>query len=352
MRRISIWLIHIGVCLSVCGCMTVKTGTTGALAFRYDPGILIGERTPEPGRRIAAGTLVTLIVDRVSPGTIWSGNQPAWSGPQPRSVVVLGGSDETTVTKAKSMRDEVLTVVGVDGNRVVLEARSPGATEVVFTTPEATDGLDVHVEAVGRVEVRYLAVRHRAGDMFPRAVAFVRGGRARFMRSLYDAQGNSLIGAGGPGRVAVVPHEAAEVTTDLNGIPDLLVRFRSAGSVTLQPENGEPLTLEVVEPAAVVAVEILAWSLFGPHRWPDELTAGDNLIVELLGRLADSRPVIGTDDLVKLVSRTPEICEVRKIAGWADGLWLLTARNHGECRLTTHLAETRTERRLIVRPKG
>ncbi len=313
--------------LLAAGCAALSPRQTAELYH----GFPVGQRILSPGLEdVAISVGATAEIDFFAPPERLHGGS-GW--------VDADEVEGVEIRSAVSSKPDVVRVLGTQAGRVTLEGVRMGWSELVLETSRGHAELTVHVAEPAHVELA-----HEAVDVTPGAPrVFVTGGTARFRMVQRDAAGRLLGGWGSMLPVRADPPGSASVARREGDVELVDVTVEAEGRITLRPLGGSPVTLDAgpLGEGATFGVDALT----APPR-TEPLTAirsGEPNLVVLWVRRADGARVFGIIERARLVSLTPDTCDVERMERfYSEGVYSVTAIAPGECSLEAYLDDQST----------
>ena len=247
---------------------------------------------------------------------------------------------DVEVLGVEADKPDVVRIVRADGGTVTIEGRSRGWSKLVLRTARGETELDVHVVEPARVDIAHVAV-----DLAPEAPrVFLVGGTARFHMEQRDVSGRLLGGWGNMPPIRVDPPGAARLELREGDIEHVDVVVQQGGEITLRPLGGEPVTMIAVDPATAEAEHGVDALLSPPATEPlAGLRSGTPQLAVLWVRRGDGARVFGIIDQARLVSLTPETCELERMERWySEGVYEVRPLAPGECSLEAYYRDQST----------
>jgi hypothetical protein len=283
----------------VAACDIQQTGENNLLSFRFDAAESIvpaSFSTP-----IAVGMDVDVLTTRATAQTT-----------------------AVSVIEAESDDPSIVSVKGTAGNRIMLRALKEGSVRIAVRSVEGDDAFTVTTSTLAKVELK--APGLIVPDNPPsRAVV---GGRMRLFMGLRDANDRHLAGYGAA-PVTIEPRSAATIleTTDV-GFLD--VRPGAAGALTLSPQGGQAVNIEVIALEDVTSLELRGANVAN-------IKVGAFILTNLRGVTDAADRVVGVADLATVASDNPEICDVVAAPRFGEGAFEIKGLAEGSCRVNATL---------------
>ncbi|MFO0552135.1 MAG: hypothetical protein U0271_27360 [Polyangiaceae bacterium] len=236
--------------------------------------------------------------------------------------------------------DSAISLGPVEKNLITVVAARPGRARLHVRSARGFDEFDVEVRDIGKVQLldahEVAASIHEKGSApalaFGGAPLALRDDSVRFVALASDEAGSRLLGLGPHAPIDVAPMDSARVEPAERDLEHATVTFLAAGQVTLTPRGGAALSVDVVEPAEVASLRLVASSA--------GLTVGG---VEALFAVGTLR---GRDDARWLMSSrlafaslSPSVCKVDTTmpTSFASGFAFVSATARGTCELGVEL---------------
>lgn len=323
--------------LGACSPITL-TGKRKVLAFEVvDQGSFSRESPADP---IASGSRVTFDVQR----TFTEGEEAS------TSAMVLA----TSILSADTTPRGIIDVLEVEHNRVTVEARNIGTTELLVMSDQGADTLTVRVAPVLSASVSHwsrgdfgaaLIPGHPASNVPPPA-SFLTGGVGRFVVHAYGTNNVSLTGFGTSPPLRVSPTSRAKLLPSPEGeLQFVEVLFQERGTVKLRPRAGTVLDLRVDDPGDVSGLTL--------HTRSRAVEVGETTTVAVYGSVgaaSEQRLLLGSVSTVR--SATPDVCEVAEESRrYGDGLYAVRGIAEGTCSVVSSLGDLTETREIVVTPR-
>ena len=297
------------------GCEFTKAGKSGKLAFAYQAEEQLVP--PSFGAPLGEGLRATVLVTNADT------KEPA------------------TVSSARSGDEGIFKVPATSGAQVTVEGVAPGTAELRVTAGGLDDAVDIEVQPIDRVVLKYPAALLASVEP---PVAVVKGGDASFPVSLYGPGGSvlarKLLFGYGTVPVTVQPEGAAQQVTDNEDPSHAVFRFTTAGAVKLLPKGGDPaeLEVEVVEEADVATLKAqpLGTTASG-------VKVGSEGGVSVSAETTDGVTVVGLANLVTVQATPAETCSVRALPMWGDGVFGVKGLAAGTCTVSVSMGDKSVE---------
>jgi hypothetical protein len=311
-RRTLIAALTLPALLSTApGCELAQAGEEGRLSFRLDAA---SGAVPLPfGTPLAVGLDVDV---RVEAADATAGN--------------------VNLTGATSEAPDVVEVVGESGTRLTLRALRAGSAHIRVSSSLGEDGFTVTAADIAAVELK------APGILVPDnpASALIAGGTARVFVTLKDAVGRPLA-AGGVPPITVTPEGAgAALPSEEPGF--VRVRADTPGTLTMTPERGESLTLEVIASDAVTGLDLRGAGL-------GTLRVGATVPIGLRGTTDAAQTVVGLADDAALTG-TPGVCSVAERPNLGEGVFEIRAEAAGACTVSATFGALTTSSQIEITP--
>lgn len=248
-----------------------------------------------------------------------------------------GNRTPVTVGSATTANTAVLDVVDTGGDVVTVEAKSAGTTELTVSASGGSDSVDLLTAELGSAS---LTLPRLLGNPDEADVVFLVGGTSTWGLRLEDGSGNKLVGYG-LDVVSFNPESSGGVVASQD-VEHVKIRIDAAGSVGVQPSNGQEIVVEAVDPSEVTELTIDDGDNDPSNPLP-ELGVEQQKILFVSTALSDGRRGIGIDGVVNLVSGSPDVCDVSLDIGsdfleqLTDDSFLVTAKTAGECQINATL---------------
>lgn len=243
------------------------------------------------------------------------------------------------IRRATSSRPEVVRIVSTRAGRVVVEGERRGWSTLSLETDRGRAELTVHVAEPALVELEHVAV-----DLEPDTPrVFLTGGTARFRLVRRDAAGRILGGWGAMLPVRADPPGSAVVELREGDVERADVTVEREGELTLRPLGGAAVTLTAVP--ASDGLEFGVHALTTPPRTEPlaGLSMGEPRLIVLWVRRPDGTRVFGLIEHARLVSLTPETCELERMERfYSEGVYELTPVSPGECSIEAYFGDRTT----------
>lgn len=238
-----------------------------------------------------------------------------------------------------SSEPAIVQVVEHRGSRITVRGLERGWANLELRTAQGPAELAVHV-----VEPATVQLEHDAIDLAEDAPrVFLAGGTARFHMVQRDSGGRIMGGWGTLVPVRSDPPGAASMTLREGDIEHVDVELREPGEVTLRPLGGAPVTVDVVELGddASFGVEAIVEA---PRTEPlVSLSPGQPQLVVLWVEDGQGRRAFGLIERARLVSLTPNLCEVERMERfYSEGIYRVVPNALGECSLEAFLGDRAT----------
>lgn len=320
--------------LAACASLSTLTGPEPA---ELHHGYPVGERILHPSQEeVAIAVRATADLEFFAPPRRLQGGA-GWVGIDDVTPIAIQG--------AVSSDPGIVEVVGYGASRVKLRGLERGWATLELSTDQGPAELAIHV-----VEPAQVALQHDAIDLHedePRV--FLSGGTARFHMVQRDSSGRVMGGWGTLVPVRADPPGSASMTLREGDIEHVDVELRQPGQITLRPLGGDPITAEVVEldEHASFGVDAI---VDAPRTEPlSTMSPGAPQLVVLWVEDAAGRRVFGLIGRARLVSLTPDLCEVERMERfYSEGVYQVLAHGLGECGLEAYLDERATTLTLPI----
>ena len=307
-------------------CASLST-ITGPEPVEVHHGYPAGERIlhPTQGEDVAVAVRATTEIEffdpphRLQGGTGW---------------LALEDVRPIELKRVESSNPAVVEVVEHRASRVKVRGLERGWAKLDILTDRGPAELSVHVVEPAQVELQHDAIDLEDDT----SRVFIAGGTARFHMLQRDSGGRVVSGWGTLVPVHSDPPGAARMTVREGDIEHVDVELREPGEVTLRPLGGAPVTVEVVEldDQATFGVNAI---VDAPVTEPlSGLSPGEPQLVVLWVKDSQGRRAFGLIERARLVSSTPDKCEVERMERfYSEGVYRVVPNALGECSLEAFL---------------
>ena len=281
--------------LPLSSCDTVKSGSSGTLAFSYDADddfIATSFNTP-----IAVGMKADVKV-----------------------LVGTTNSRAATVQSASTSPSSIIQVASTSSTGLTLGANKAGAATLSVSAAEGKDTIEVVASDLAVVELKY------PGPMLSTVsppIAIPQGGTGVFQMSMKDANGRGLIGYGTP-PVTMEPATSASVVSSKD-VAHANITFTALGDVKLKPMGGSELTITVIAKVDVKTVDLTVWGS------ATSVDIGKDALFVLGATATSGTTVAGLNGLAAVTSKTPDICTITENRALGDGAYVVRGLKAGTC---------------------
>ena len=294
-------------------------------------GFPVGQRILQPSTdEVVLAVGATAELDFFDPPTTLQGG----TGWVPAAEVT-----DVEVLSAEAEKPEIVRVVRAEGGTLTIEGRARGWSKLLLRTARGESELAVHVAEPARVDIAHVAVDLEAEAQR----VFLVGGTARFHMEQRDVSGRLLGGWGNMPPIRVDPPGAARLELRAGDIEHVDLVIQQPGEITLRPLGGEPVTLTAIESEGEAEHGVDA--LVAPPATEPlaGLRTGTPQLAVLWVRRADGARVFGIIDHARLVSLTPETCELERMERWySEGVYEVRPLAPGECSLEAYYRDQST----------
>jgi hypothetical protein len=277
--------------------------------------------------------------DRLFPPSF---NQPIAVGLSANvNVRLKDGGAPVTISSKSTANASVLTAPRASGSQLTLTGEGAGTTELTVRGGGLEDSVEVSVEAIKAVTLKYPGpfLQSVAGP-----VAAVVNADVPFPMTMMGTAGHSLIGYGVV-PVTVDPATAgAQVATE--DVAHVTLHFVELGPVKLRPVETTPLDVTVI-----AAADVANLSLEGLFNVVSVGVALDSTgFVAVKASTADAVPVVGLTQLADVISDTPATCSVASRINLGDGTFAITPLAEGACRILATYGALSAQIEVPIRP--
>lgn len=291
-------------------------------------GFPVGRRIMNPGRGDVVVALdATAHLHFFAPGEQLHGERRWLDFEEAPAVEIL---------RASSSAPDVVQIVGSEGSRVTVKARRRGNATLALETSRGASEIAVHVAEPASVELS-----HESVDLEPETPrVFLRGGVARMRFVARDAGGRVLVGWGSPVPIRVDPPGAALVTTPEGSVDRVDVAIEDGEAIALRPLGGPAVEMAIVEPGGPLSVGVAALTTPPATEPLVAMRRGEPRTVIVGVSTAEGRRVFGIVGRTRLVSHTPDTCEVEPAEDWySEGAYNVKPIAAGECQIEAGFGE-------------